>query len=540
MAVPVLSSECEYAMSCYEQEYALGDRMSYAGMVMDAIYDTHPTLPGPMAGDNIDLFLENGSRVYIDQGIKIEFSQPECTSPKELVGYNIGNEKILIDAVDLVKQELQTTDIRLFKCNVDYLQHETWGSHENYSVSSEIEDLSKTLIPHLVSRIIYTGEGGWKPGSKGLKFVLSPRAHFFVTDVDTTTTYSRPIFNTKNEPLCNGMKRLHLICGANLCSQTAMYLKYGTTALIATLARRPEFKANNLSIEGAVDVFHRISSDPGCNAEFRLVDGRYMTAIQLQFKYLKAVEDFLGTRYLPEWAEEVCRVWRKTLESISQGSGAISQTLDWSIKQSLYLQYAADKGFGPRSLELWTDLFDQSYRCANLYGWSYDQIKLENLFSDHGTAALYVREKISLLRDHGENLNRGLKFESLRNELWELDARFGQLGSGIFAALDKADVLNHRIEGIADPETAMICPPELTRAKLRGRLVKELSGSSRNTVCNWDRIIDWGNRRQMLLEYLFQVEEQWSNIPPELTENTPDFMDFLNSMFHRPLRRNRR
>ena len=67
----------------------------------------------------------------------------------------------------------------LFRSNVDYGgAPTTWGCHESYLHTSDPRSLPQSLNPHLVSRIIYCGAGGFDATSPGLDFLLSPRVPF--------------------------------------------------------------------------------------------------------------------------------------------------------------------------------------------------------------------------------------------------------------------------------------------------------------------------------------------------------------------------
>ena len=55
--------------------------------------------------------------------------------------------------------------VNLLRCNVDYSGvPSTWGCHESYMhrVANPVA-VPPQIVPHLVSRIIYTGAGGFTP-----------------------------------------------------------------------------------------------------------------------------------------------------------------------------------------------------------------------------------------------------------------------------------------------------------------------------------------------------------------------------------------
>src|SRR5579859_325928 len=120
------------------------------------------------------LFLQNGARFYIDCGLHPEMTTPECTTPWELARYVKAGELIL----EALTQDVQTevgpaTEIMCFRCNVDYSgSGSTWGCHESYLHSANPTCLPDQLIPHLVTRVIYTGAGGFNPLVSGLELCV--------------------------------------------------------------------------------------------------------------------------------------------------------------------------------------------------------------------------------------------------------------------------------------------------------------------------------------------------------------------------------
>lgn len=184
------------------------------------------------------LYLANGGLLYIDHGAHPEFATPECTTPDTIVQYIQAGDAIL----DLLSKELEDstdiTEVRTFKGNVDYTNPDiTWGCHESYLHRANWYKRSPQLIPHLVSRIIFTGGGGWNNRSPGLEFSVSPRVNHLIHEISDETTQDRGIFHTKNESHCgkHHLNRLHIICGVSAFSETANWLKMGTTALVIAM-----------------------------------------------------------------------------------------------------------------------------------------------------------------------------------------------------------------------------------------------------------------------------------------------------------------
>ena len=165
-------------------------------------------------------YLSNGSRLYIDVGQHPELSTPECLDPWEAVRYVLAGERILGILAREIERKHPGSKVSVYRCNVDYVTRQTWGCHESYLHRTTTAALAEEIIPHLVSRLIYTGSGGFNHHSSGTEFTLSPRVAHLGKNISGESTRDRGIFHTKDEPLCtNGYHRLHVLCGESLCSQ---------------------------------------------------------------------------------------------------------------------------------------------------------------------------------------------------------------------------------------------------------------------------------------------------------------------------------
>jgi proteasome accessory factor A len=138
-------------------------------------------------------------------------------------------------AEELMRREPGLAEVLLFKTNVDHSgSGATWGCHTSFMHRGNPEKFPAQIIPHLVSRIVYSGAGGLELTADGrLRFTLSPRVRFLECEVSNNSTSERGIFHTKDETLAEeGYHRLHIITGESLCSETALWLNMGATALI--------------------------------------------------------------------------------------------------------------------------------------------------------------------------------------------------------------------------------------------------------------------------------------------------------------------
>jgi proteasome accessory factor A len=167
-----------------ETEYAISgprgsQREAMATLLVDYVLETTASLPGV---HRYDRFLANGSRFYIDNGSHPELSTPECSSPSEVLRYVRAGDELLTRVLEqmsppgIFKEAPDQARVELFRANIDYSGAKTtWGSHESYLHRSDPTQFPDHIIPYLVSRVIFTGAGGFNPFSSGIEFTLSPR-----------------------------------------------------------------------------------------------------------------------------------------------------------------------------------------------------------------------------------------------------------------------------------------------------------------------------------------------------------------------------
>src|SRR6266550_6018223 len=206
------------------------------------------------------------------------------------------------------------------------------------------------VMPHFITRQIFAGAGkvGTEAPSTGgldVPFQLSQRADFFEEEVGLETTLKRPIVNTRDEPHADPQqyRRLHVIAGdANLC-EVATYLKVGTTAIVLAMIE-DGFIAKDLSIIGPVHAMRTVSHDPTCRATVELLDGGRITAVELQWEFLR-----LAQKYADETGLDACggdtvggtvlARWESVLAALERDSMALDGQLDWVTKLSLFQAY---------------------------------------------------------------------------------------------------------------------------------------------------------------------------------------------------------
>jgi hypothetical protein len=408
-----------------------------------------------------------------------------------------------------------------YRVNVDYSgSGTTWGCHESYLHRMPPDALPFHLIPHLVSRIVYTGAGGFEPLSGGLRFTLSPRASHIGRTISGDSTRDRGIFHTKDEPLCTGHHRLHVLCGESLCSQLAMFVKFGATSLVVAMTEAGLCPGKDVQLLVPLEALRAVASDPTCKKQLPVKGSRGKTAIDIQRHYLAMAEAHLNEPFMPPWAPAICAQWRRVLDLLERGPCAVSKVLDWAIKLSVYASHASRRGLNWDRLPFWADVIDR-LRLALALPPDDGQFPLELAIGPQTPIPGVVTELEALLRRKGLQWDELRRVLALRAEFLEIDMRFGQLGPrGVFTMLDDARILDHRVRGIDNIEHAMLNPPLTGRAKLRGTVVKRVAGDKEGEwYCDWQRIFSRKYGRLLDLSDPFAQAETWYDAPTSQSAN---------------------
>jgi proteasome accessory factor A len=459
------------------------------------------------------MFLENGARFYIDCGLHPEMTTPECTTPWELTRYVKAGERILEGLMRELQAEAgAAAEIMCFRCNVDYSgSGSTWGCHESYLHRADPASLPEQIVPHLVTRVIYTGAGGFNPLVNWLELSVAPRLMHIERVISDNSTGNRGIFHTKNEPLSgDGYNRLHILCGESLCSETAIVLKIGATALVAALAEEGLKPGAGLSLESPLEALHSVSSDVTCKRKLRLSGGGEATAIEIQRRLLHLAKSNLGV--LPPWADAVCALWRLTLDQLEGAPDSVATVLDWAIKRRLFHDRAQRRGIPVERFALLNSIVQRLTAALAGIGVNARGILLSAVLGPESPIPEEVARAGSALAAGGLAWSDFERFLNLRDEFYQIDTRFGQIGPrGIFTELDRRGVLDHKVAAIEGVETAMREPPAVGRAKLRGAAIRRLSGQD-GAECGWMAVFA-PDGRTLDLSDPFAAAEVWSDPP---------------------------
>ncbi|MCS4489343.1 Pup--protein ligase [Corynebacterium sp. ES2775-CONJ] len=294
-----------------------------------------------------NVFIPNGSRLYLDVGSHPEVATAECDSLSQLISYERAGDKIVdslaSQAERALAEEGRPHRIYLFKNNLDSFGN-SYGCHENYLVAREtvLRHLGRSFLPFLITRQLICGAGSIQEGS----FQLSQRADHVWEGVSSATTRSRPIINTRDEPHADShhYRRLHVIVGDSNMAEPSLALKVGSTTLVLEMLEAGiEFP--RLASEKDISVIREISRDCTGRAVVPCEKGPSMSALDIQWRYLEAAQKWLEHRDDNNSTPnselvKVCHLWRLVLEAIeSTDYSLVEHDIDWIIKLQLLRRY---------------------------------------------------------------------------------------------------------------------------------------------------------------------------------------------------------
>ncbi len=405
-------------------------------------------------GRSSNVFLPNGGRLYLDVGSHPEYATAECDKVSDLISQDQAGDRIIeelaIEAEKRLNSEGIQGQIHLFKNNIDAAGN-SYGCHENYSISRKFnfQKVTESVIPFLITRQIFTGAGKWLSNNKNQNFQLSQRSDHMWESISSATTRSRPIINTRDEPHADPeeYRRLHVIVGDSNMSQTTTNLKVCSTEMILQLIEIGQIN-DEFNIENPIRTLRDISSDLTFSKKFRLLNGKEVTALNLQEHYLESVinSSIYSEFEANEYYKKAIDLWEKFLNCARQNDfSSVDKDIDWVIKKKYMDQYQEKNGLksnDPRMV-----LID---------------ITFHNIRKDRGI--FYILEKFGLIN-----------------------------------TIVDQNMINH----------AMDFAPESTRAKLRGEFIKKAQEKKRDYTVDWVHLkINDQNQRTVVCKDPFKFVDE--------------------------------
>ncbi|MDQ6658823.1 MAG: Pup--protein ligase [Actinomycetota bacterium] len=402
-------------------------------------------------GRSSNVFLRNGSRLYLDVGSHPEYATAECDDLLTLIAHDKAGERILQDLVADAEARLAEEgiggDIYLFKNNTDSAGN-SYGCHENFLISraGEFSRIADGLIPFLVTRQLIVGAGKVLQSPRGATYCLSQRADHIWEGVSSATTRSRPIINTRDEPHADAerYRRLHVIVGDSNMSETTTLLKIGSAALVLEMIEAG-VPLRDFTFENPIRAIREISHDITGRRAVRLASGGEVSALDAQLDYFGRASDYIAGRGSDPVTDRVLDLWGRTLRGVETADmSGVDTEIDWVIKKKLIDAYA-----GKHEMDL----------------------------------------------THPRVAQLDLTYHDVRQ------------GRGLFNLL-QARGRTARVVTDQDIVAAESVPPQTTRAKLRGEFVTAAQQAGRDYTVDWVHLkLNDQAQRTVLLKDPFKAED---------------------------------
>jgi proteasome accessory factor A len=303
----------------------------------------------------LNVFLENGARFYLDTGCHPEYATPECASPMDVMIYDKAGERILENLLNYAQNKVHEEgfqgELAIFKNNTDFVGN-SYGCHENYLAdrTADFYYMAEQLIPFLVTRQIFTGAGKVFRTRRGTVYHISQRAQHIRQKISGTTTNERSIINTRDEPhaIKEKYRRLHIIVGDSNMSEFSTYLKVGTTALVLQMIE-DDFLPPTFSLRNPVRAIKDISRDLTCREAVPLNSGKKYSALELQKEYLELAHRYYSTRPMSPEAADILQKWEYVLTKLEEDPMQLHYEIDWVIKLHLLQAYGERTNLAPET-----------------------------------------------------------------------------------------------------------------------------------------------------------------------------------------------
>ncbi len=486
----LMGAEVEYSMSS-RQVQTRSRRDELHERLLKAICRDHRWLKDYRSSTGI--YIDNGSRYYLDAGHHNEFSSPELSTPRQVAVYDRANEQILLRAKAAVKEQSNGVDICITKNNLNFSQPNlsaSWGQHEAYTCWISLEEAAPQLIPHLVSRLPYAGAGCLSAHPDGIGFELSQRARHMTRATGTETTRDRAIFCTRVRKSSDGSPagwtRTNLISKDSQRCSFSLYLCYGVTGLLFMIMNEGHRIGRNVQLKDPVSAMRAFSLDPWARTKVPLANGKLASAMDIQREYLREATPYVESGDFPEWTGELWNDWATTLDQIESNPHRLGTKLDTYIKLALFDHQLNRAGLTWAELRVALQVLEQLRSSAPE---SVVQALLRESPNDLPAAhkLLYSQLAKSKLctRSGLDRLRFAVRLQALELNYHSLGGTFDEMAS--MGLVDSAEVTSEMVEW------AIHNPPPGGRAEARSKTIAEFHGQA--WFSDWQFVVNHENEK---------------------------------------------
>lgn len=302
-------------------------------------------------GRSTNAFLRNGGRLYLDVGSHPEYATAECDQLSDLLAQDRAGSLMLRELAAGANERLAADGvdgrIHLFKNNLDAAGN-SFGCHENYLVRRrpDFAAMVGSLVPFLVTRQIVTGAGHVRLRADRVEMSFSQRSTHMWDAMSSATTRSRPLVNTRDEPHADAerYRRLHVIVGDSNVAECSTVVKVALLDMLLAMVEaghRPR-----MELLDPMRAIREVSADMTGSVKVELVDGRRLSAVDIQRAHLEAVTSYAAANWdVGPWHAMALDLWERALTAVETGDHTLVDTeLDWAIKEKLVARYQRRDG----------------------------------------------------------------------------------------------------------------------------------------------------------------------------------------------------
>jgi hypothetical protein len=326
----IIGTECEYAYQGASEEGLLYRNDDARHIILGDIAKE-------LGLEHCGQFISNGARLYPDVG-HLEYATPECLGPRQAVAADFAGTKIMHDVIDAYSADTGNSKVRLFRNTGTFVKptgHRhasvTRGFHENYQVPRKIASnvLVKTVLPSFFVSRVWSGSGAISNNG----YMFSQKA----PGIDTTG-------NAASYSLVNrtfqGQKPMFVLTppddiyidedAAEWCrlevrladaghSMDAQFLAKAATSLVLRLIEHGDEYAATLSplaLRSPGSSARIFGKDLSLKDTASTVDGRALSALNIQEIFLEQVRDFSEKFELPADEQDAIVLWEETLTDL--------------------------------------------------------------------------------------------------------------------------------------------------------------------------------------------------------------------------------
>jgi proteasome accessory factor A len=145
-----------------------------------------------------------------------------------------------------------------------------------------------------------------------------------------------------------------------------------------------DFIADDMTLADPTGAMRSVSHDPACRTSFETAEGASITAIELQWEYLKLAKKYVSENESSEVSDRVLDEWERVLEGLERDPMSLSADLDWVAKLSLLEAYRERDGlpWDHPKLRLIDLQYHEVRRERSLYWKLIDSGKITRLVTD--------------------------------------------------------------------------------------------------------------------------------------------------------------